>query len=453
MIVLKFGGTSVGSARNMKKVAKIITSIDTPKFVVFSAMSGTTNTLLLICDFYKEGNLTEAEIEIEKLHKKYQVEIQHLFENKEYLTEAKVLVSFIFNRLNSLLEEQNIINTGNEILAQGELLSTQIFKLYLDQENISSNLIPALSIMKIDKMGEPDKAFTANILQGILHKKQDNSIFITQGFICRNTLGDIDNLGRGGSDYTASLIGAAINADQIQIYTDIDGMHNNDPRYVDHTFSIEEISFDEAAELAYFGAKILHPQSLLPAKENNIPVLVKNTFEPLAKGTLICNNPRTDYHIRAVAAKDNIIAIKIKSFRMLLAYGFLKKIFEIFDHNKTSIDMITTSEVAVSLTIDNTKNIDQIINELSSYGSVEVDSKLSIICIAGDIAQNKKGITAEIFNSLTDIPIRMISYGGSNYNLSFLVKTNQKTEVLNLLNNSLFDKEKFKKTIKNKAFA
>lgn len=440
MIVLKFGGTSVGSSNNIKKVAKIISSNNTPKIVVLSAMSGTTNSLVEICNFYKKANLADAKLEIEILYRKYQKEIQNLFDNEEYLDKVKVLLSYIFNNLHSLLYKNEVINTEKVILAQGELLSTQIFQLYLEQENISSKLISALSFMKIDVMREPDKELISSNLQGIISKNKGIEIFVTQGFICRNTLGNIDNLDRGGSDYTASLIGAAVNASQIQIYTDIDGMHNNDPRYVDQTFSIEEISFDEAAELAYFGAKILHPQSLLPAKENNIPVLVKNTFDPQALGTLICNKPKSDYHIRAIAAKDDITAIKIKSYRMLLAYGFLKKIFEIFDKNKTSIDMITTSEVAVSLTIDNVQNIDQITDELSSFGSVEVDSELSIICIAGDIAQNNKGITATIFNSLKDIPIRMISYGGSNYNLSFLVKTSQKTEVLNLLNKGLFSK-------------
>lgn len=450
MIVSKFGGTSVGSAKNMKKVAKIITSNDVPKIIVLSAMSGTTNTLVMINDLYQKGNLVEARLEIKSLYMKYQNEIQDLFDKEAYIDKAEVFLGYIFHKLISLLEEQDIVNTKKVILAQGELLSTHIFQLYLEHENIQSTMISALSFMKIDVMREPDKAFITNKLQNILSKNKGNDIFITQGFICKNTLGDIDNLERGGSDYTASLIGAAIDASKIEIYTDIDGMHNNDPRYVDQTFSIDEISFDEAAELAYFGAKILHPQSLLPAKENNIPVLVKNTFYPQEAGTLICNNPKSDYHIRAIAAKDNITAIKIKSYRMLLAYGFLKKIFEIFDSNKTSIDMITTSEVAVSLTIDNTKNIDIINNELSSFGSVEIDSDLSIICIAGDIAQNKKGITAEIFNSLKEIPIRMISYGGSNYNLSFLVKTDKKIEVLNLLNNGLF--EELLKT-KDKALA
>jgi len=280
--------------------------------------------------------------------------------------------------------------------------------------------------------------FIEHNLKRILFANSACNLFITQGFICKNPAGEIDNLARGGSDYSASLIGAAIDADQIQIYTDIDGMHNNDPRFVDKTFSLEEISFDEAAELAYFGAKILHPQSILPAREKNIPVLLKNTFKPEAKGTLICNSVNTKYDIKAIAAKDGITAIKIKSYRMLLAYGFLKKIFEIFDRNRTSIDMITTSEVAVSLTIDNTKNLPEILDELKTYGTIEVDSDLTIICIAGNISQNKRGITAAIFNALSEIPIRMISYGGSNYNLSFLVKTSDKIAVLNLLNRGLF---------------
>ena len=291
--------------------------------------------------------------------------------------------------------------------------------------------------MRIDHNGEPEAERIQQNLRKVLHSDSGNRTYITQGYICRNHLNEIDNLRRGGSDYSASLIGAAADARQIQIWTDIDGMHNNDPRYEENTFSVGELSFDEAAELAYFGAKILHPQSIIPAKENNIPVLLKNTFRPDSPGTLIHQGAEVR-SIRAVAAKDNITAIKIKSYRMLMAYGFLKNVFEVFEDHKTAIDMITTSEVAVSLTIDNTTKLAQIKKGLQGFGTIEVDSDLSIICIAGDISQNKKGVTASIFNSLKDIPIRMISYGGSNYNLSFLVKTSDKLAVLNLLNEGLF---------------
>jgi len=438
MIISKFGGTSVGSAENMRKVARIITSDRKPKIVVLSAMSGTTNALVSIAGHLKNSMVAEAEFETRFLYNKYLKEVADLFQNEEYKDKGRIYIEYIFNHIQSyfLVPFNKVIE--NVLLAQGELISTHLFQLYLEQEKIPSKLIPALSFMRIDEQSEPDKEFISQNLKRVLSAQNGCNLYITQGFICKNPAGEIDNLARGGSDYTASLIGAAIEAEQIQIYTDIDGMHNNDPRYVDRTFSLEEISFDEAAELAYFGAKILHPQSILPAREKNIPVLLKNTFKPEARGTLICNSNNTKYDVRAIAAKDGITAIKIKSYRMLLAYGFLKKIFEIFDRNKTAIDMITTSEVAVSLTIDNTSNLSEILDELKTYGTIEVDSELTIICIAGNISQNKKGITAAIFNAISEIPIRMISYGGSNYNLSFLVKTSDKIAVLNLLNQGLF---------------
>jgi aspartate kinase len=330
------------------------------------------------------------------------------------------------------------------ILSKGEIISTVLFQLLLEQKNAKSILISALDFMKIDDFGGPKINLIKEKLTGIIKANYSNEVYVTQGFICKNGNNEIGNLERGGSDYSASLIGAAVGASEIQIWTDINGMHNNDPRYVDHTTSIEEISFEEAAELAYFGAKILHPQSIIPAKEKNIPVLIKNTFRPKDRGTLIHTHAKPK-KIRAIAAKDNITAIKIKSYRMLMAYGFLKKIFEVFEQNETAIDMITTSEVAVSLTIDNIENLENIVNELKGFGNIELDSELSIICIAGNLAQNKKGITSKIFNSLKEIPIRMISYGGSNYNLSFLVKTSDKIAVLNLLNKDLFKRFRVKK--------
>jgi len=372
------------------------------------------------------------------LNIKYLNIVKKLYNKGESIKKASSLLSLHNNLLLSLVNEVYTTKIQKIILAQGEIVSTNLFQLYLNEIEENSELISALDFMIIDQNNEPSIEYIKENLTKLLSKSPSTKTFITQGFICKNQKNEIDNLQRGGSDYTASIIGAAIASSQIQIWTDIDGMHNNDPRFVDQTFSIEEISFDEAAELAYFGAKILHPQSIIPAKERNIPVLLKNTFKPEAKGTLIFNNARVE-KIRAVAAKDNITAIKIKSYRMLLAYGFLKKIFEVFDQNQTPIDMITTSEVAVSLTIDNTAKLERIIQELEGFGSIEVDNDLSIICIAGNIAQNKKGVTAAIFNCLVDIPIRMISYGGSNYNLSFLVKTQDKVAVLNLLNEGLFN--------------
>lgn len=437
MIILKFGGTSVGTVENIKKVAKIVVANDEPKIVVLSAMSGVTNTLQKISNLLYLNNYEEAKLEIQILSNKYKSIIHRLFNFETSFNKADVMLTYHSNLLLSILDIDFEEKYEKIILAQGELVSTNLFQLFLEEIGESSNLISAIDFMNININGEPEVQTIENKLLNIISNRLDTKTFITQGFICKNTKGEIDNLKRGGSDYTASIIGAAIDATQIQIWTDIDGMHNNDPRFVDHTVSIDEISFDEAAELAYFGAKILHPQSIIPAKEKNIPVLIKNTFKPEAKGTLIHHNaiPKS---IRAVAAKDDITAIKIKSYRMLMAYGFLKKIFEVFDKNQTAIDMITTSEVAVSLTIDNTQNIDKIIRELEGFGSIEIDSKLTIICIAGDLAQNKKGITSSIFNCLKDTPIRMISYGGSNHNLSFLVKTSDKIAVLNLLNNGLF---------------
>ena len=436
MIVLKFGGTSVGSVENFRKVAKIVQKTSGDKIVVLSAMSGVTNSLVRISALLNAGKNKDAEILIQELNEKYLVVAKELLESDDAYYKAQVVLKKQHQILLSMTFEEFSEKNERIIMAQGELVSTNLFQLYMEEVDGESVLLSALDFMQIDQFGEPKTEVIKERLTKIL-ANHEASTFITHGFICRNEKNDIDNLNRGGSDYSASLIGAALVADQIQIWTDIDGMHNNDPRYVDHTFSVKEMSFDEAAELAYFGAKILHPQSIIPAQESNIPVLLKNTFKPESKGTLI-HNKASVQKIRAIAAKDNITAIKIKSYRMLMAYGFLKKIFEVFEEHKTSIDMITTSEVAVSLTIDNTIKLDAITTELQGFGNIEVDEDLSIICIAGDLAQNKKGITSAIFNGLKDIPIRMISYGGSNYNLSFLVKTADKIAVLNILNEGLF---------------
>ena len=441
MIVLKFGGTSVGSVENFRKVARIVSSVEGSKIVVLSAMSGVTNTLVAISKFLYSGEAARAQGLIEELNDKYNRVLEELLETEALRERARQLLDDHLDLLLRISSEPFTAVQERIVLAQGELISTNLFHLYLEESGHDNRLLNALDFMRTDPNGEPQLDFIAKQLGRSLENLGSNATCITQGFICRNSEGQIANLKRGGSDYSASLIGAALEADQIQIWTDIDGMHNNDPRYVEKTHSVAEMSFDEAAELAYFGAKILHPQSIIPAREKNIPVLLKNTFRPEAAGTLIHQGaPVRD--IRAIAAKDDITAIKIKSYRMLMAYGFLKKVFEVFEKHKTSIDMITTSEVAVSLTIDDTTHLSEIKRGLQGFGTIEVDSELSIICIAGDIAQNKKGITAAIFGSLRDIPIRMISYGGSNYNLSFLVKTTDKVAVLNLLNEGLFKEMK-----------
>ena len=438
MIVLKFGGTSVGTAKSIQQVVDIITKIDEPKIVVLSAVSGTTNSLLEISKLIHNNEKDKASFCLNQLHNSYKNLIERLYNTSEFKNKAKAFVSSKFNGIATLIKNDDRCNIDNIIVAQGEILSTNLVQLYLEESQVRSSLISALDFMEIDQNNEPKIESIADKL--FLLPSINQNIWITQGFICRNESGEIANLQRGGSDYTASLIGAAINAKEIQIWTDIDGMHNNDPRYVDNTFSLEEISFDEAAELAYFGAKILHPQSLIPAKENNIPVLLKNTFNPSSKGTIIKNNSIKN-GVTAIAAKDGITAIKIKSYRMLLAYGFLKKVFEVFEKYQTPIDMITTSEIAVSLTIDDATNLEKIITELTPFGKIEIDSNLSIICVAGDFSQNKEGISANVFNSLREIPIRMISYGGSNYNTSLLVKSTDKIDALNSLNNGLFKEQ------------
>jgi len=443
MVVLKFGGTSVGNASNIKKVAQIVNSYNGSKIVVLSAVAGTTNALVLINDFIFSNKKENAISEINTLEFSYHKLIEELYVSEYYQSKALGFIQFSFDYLRSFIKQGH--NNEKIILAQGEIISTNLFHMYLSELGSDSKLIDALDFMSIDEHNEPLMVAIESKLKAILNNDHHYKTYITQGFICTNNLGAIDNLKRGGSDYTASLIGAAINATEIQIWTDIDGMHNNDPRYVENTFSINEISFDEAAELAYFGAKILHPQSIIPAQKNNIPVLLKNTFNPGDKGTIIKNCTNSE-GVRAIAAKDNIIAIKIKSYRMLMAYGFLKNIFEVFERHQTAIDMITTSEVAVSITIDNATHLDKIIEELYAIGKVEYDQDMSIICLAGNFSQSGKGISASVMNCLKDVSIRMISYGGSNYNMSLLIATEDKVKALNLLNEGLFVTKQLQKT-------
>jgi len=438
MIVLKFGGTSIGSAESIEKVVEIIASTSGKKVVVFSAFSGVTNLLVHINTQYEIRDTATLSKSLNLLEVKCRDIISNLFKLHSYKQIALNFIDFKIKEIASYAHEGYSEENTKLIVAQGEIISTHIIQFYLQEKKISSTLISALDFMEIDHNEEPVPSKIATFLSPQIYSESSDDLFITQGFICKK-MNQVDNLKRGGSDYTASLIGAALDASEIQIWTDIDGMHNNDPRFVENTFSIEEISFDEAAELAYFGAKILHPQSLIPAKEKNIPVRLKNTFNASQKGTVIKNDALTN-GVTSIAAKDGITAIKIKSFRMLLAYGFLKKVFEVFETYKTPIDMITTSEVAVSLTIDDDSNLQKITSELTELGSVEVDTDLSIVCVAGDFSQNKEGISAEVFNSLKDIPIRMISYGGSDYNTSLLVKTSDKKRALNALNRGLFPK-------------
>jgi aspartate kinase len=437
MRVLKFGGTSVGSAQRMKEVADLVDD-GIQKIVVLSAMSGTTNSLVEIASHLYQKNHDAANEIISSLEEKYEKEVTQLFKSEEYITKGKELIKSHFEFNKSFTIDMFTVFEEKAILAQGELISTALFHYYLQENGKDSALMPALDYMRIDKKNEPDADYIKENIEKVISEQGEKNIYITQGYICRNAFGEIDNLQRGGSDYSASLIGAAINADEIQIWTDIDGMHNNDPRYVEKTQSISELSFDEAAELAYFGAKILHPTSVLPAKLANIPVRLLNTMEPKAEGTLISSKQRKE-RMAAVAAKDGITAIKIKSGRMLLAYGFLRKVFEIFESYKTPIDMITTSEVGVSVTIDDNTHLNEIVNDLNKYGTVDVDHDKVIVCVVGDLIADNKGYANAIFDAVKDIPIRMISYGGSNYNLSLLINAEDKKQALNLLSDKLFN--------------
>lgn len=434
---MKFGGTSVGSAQRMKEVAQLVTSNDEKKIVVLSAVSGTTNKLVSIGESLFKQDKEEASNKINELKKEYVALIKDLYQSEENLNRAKELLQENFNYLHSFTKDLFTIYEERALLAQGELLSTNLFKIYCDEKAIKAALIPALDFMRIDKNLEPDEYYIQSNLEKELSKYLETPIFITQGYICRNAFGEIDNLKRGGSDYTATLVGAAIKAEEVQIWTDIDGMHNNDPRVVDGTQPVEALSYNEAAELAYFGAKILHPSCVWPAQKHNIPIALKNTMQPDAKGTIISSY--TDKNrITAIAAKDGITAIKIRSGRMLNAYGFLRNVFEVFERYKTPIDMITTSEVAVSLTIDDSSRLSEILDELKKYAHVEVDDKQTIVCVVGDFLSDKRGYAEQIFGSLTDIPIRMISYGGSNNNVSILVNEDDKNAALKALHVGLF---------------
>ncbi len=434
---MKFGGTSVGSAERMKNVASLITESGEPNFVVLSAMSGTTNSLVEISDYLYKKNPEGANEVINALEKKYQQHVEELYSTDEYKQKTREFLAEEFDYLRSFTKDLFTSFEEKTIVAQGEVMSTNMVVNYLNEQGVKAVLLNALDFMRTDKNADPDPQYIKEKLRAIMEKNEGYQIYITQGFICRNAYGEVDNLQRGGSDYTASLIGAALPADEIQIWTDIDGMHNNDPRVVEHTDAIHQLNFEEAAELAYFGAKILHPTCVQPAKFAGIPVRLKNTMDPKADGTII-DNVLIRGKIKAVAAKDNITAIKIKSSRMLLATGFLRKIFEIFESYQTPIDMLATSEVGVSMSIDNHSHLNEIVDELKKYGTVTVDTNMCIVCVVGDLDWSNLGFETIATDAMRDIPVRMISYGGSNYNISFLIKESDKKRALQSLSDTLF---------------
>ena len=437
MKVMKFGGTSVGSPKRIKEVSSLITETGEPIFIVLSAMSGTTNSLVEISNYLYKKNPDGANEIINCLENKYMLHVEELYTTEVYKQKTREFLHNEFDYLRSFTKNLFTSFEEKSIVAQGEIMSTNMVVNYLQENGVKAVLLNALDFMRTDKNGEPHLQTIKEKLSEIMKANEGYQIYLTQGFICRNAYGEIDNLLRGGSDYTASLVGAALPAEEIQIWTDIDGMHNNDPRVVEDTEALHQLNFDEAAELAYFGAKILHPTCVLPAKYANIPVRLKNTMDPKAEGTLI-NNVVVKGKFKAVAAKDNITAVKIKSSRMLLATGFLRKIFEIFESYQTPIDMITTSEVGVSMSIDNNTHLDEIVNELKKYGTVTVDTDMCIICVVGDLDWNNLGFESQALDAMKNIPVRMISYGGSNHNISFLIREADKKQALQSLSAILF---------------
>ena len=439
MKVMKFGGTSVGNPQRMKEVTNLVTKSGEPVFVVLSAMAGTTNLLVEISDYLYKKNSDGANEVINRLEHDYNRHVEELYSQEETKAATREFLQSEFDYLRSFTKELFTSFEEKSILAQGEIISTNMIVNYMKEIGIKAVLVNALDFMRTDKNSEPDPVYIKEKLKAILDEHEGAQVYLTQGYICRNAYGEIDNLQRGGSDYTASLVGAAINAEEIQIWTDIDGMHNNDPRVVDNTAPVHQLHFEEAAELAYFGAKILHPTCVQPAKYAGIPVRLLNTMDPEAEGTTISN--KTEYgKIKAVAAKDNITAIKIKSSRMLLATGFLRKVFEIFESYQTSIDMICTSEVGVSMSIDNSSHLGEIVDELKKYGTVTVDTNMCIICVVGDLDWSNIGFESLALDAMKDIPVRMVSYGGSNYNISFLIREEDKKRALQKLSDTIFNK-------------
>ena len=438
MKVLKFGGTSVGSAERMQNVVNLIADGET-KIVVLSAMSGTTNSLIEFTNYLRNGNINGACEHSTFLQTKYMQTIKDLYKTDEAAKRALEKVNEIFAHLRELAQQPLSDELEKEIVAQGEIISTNMVTIYMREQGHDVELLNALDFMRLTVNGEPDLGYIRENLLPLLDLEKEGKIYITQGFICMNHEGSYDNLQRGGSDYTATLIGSAVNAGEVQIWTDIDGVHNNDPRIVENTTPVRNLHFEESAELAYFGAKILHPTCILPAKLTGTPVRLLNTMDPSAEGTRIDNNLTRPGEIKAIAAKDNITAIKIKSGRMLLAYGFLRKVFEVFETYKTSIDMVCTSEVGVSVSIDDDKRLDDIVAELQKIGTISVDRNMCIICVVGDLNWENVGFEARAMEAMKDIPVRMVSYGGSNYNISFLVREEDKVRALRALSASIFD--------------
>ena len=440
MKVLKFGGTSVGSAERMQNVVRLISDGE-PKIVVLSAMSGTTNSLIEFTNYLRNGNVNGACEHSTFLQTKYMQTIKDLYKSEEAIKSATNKVNEIFAHLRDLATKPLCDDLEKEIVAQGEIISTNMVTIYMRELGLDVELLNALDFMRLNVNGEPDIAYIREHLLPLIDMEKRGKIYITQGFICMNHEGSYDNLQRGGSDYTATLIGSAVNADEVQIWTDIDGVHNNDPRIVENTKPVRNLHFEESAELAYFGAKILHPTCILPAKLTGTPVRLLNTMDPTAEGTRIDNNLTRPGEIKAIAAKDNITAIKIKSGRMLLAYGFLRKVFEIFETYHTSIDMICTSEVGVSVSIDDDKRLDEIVAELQKIGTITVDKNMCIVCVVGDLNWENTGFEARAMEAMKDIPVRMVSYGGSNYTISFLVREEDKVRALRSLSASIFEEK------------
>ena len=437
MKIMKFGGTSVGTPQRMKEVTSLVTKSGNPVFVVLSAMSGTTNSLVEISDYLYKKNPDGANEVINRLEEKYMKHVEELYSTDEMKQQTRDFLKDEFNYLRSFTKEIFTSFEEKSIVAQGEMMSTNMVTNYMKELGVKVTLLNALDFMRTDKNAEPDPVYIKEKLAAVMEQNEGQQVYVTQGFICRNAYGEVDNLQRGGSDYTASLIGAALDAEEIQIWTDIDGMHNNDPRVVDKTSPVHQLHFEEAAELAYFGAKILHPTCIQPAKYAGIPVRLLNTMDPDAEGTTISN--QTEYgKIKAVAAKDNIIAIKIKSSRMLLATGFLRKVFEIFESYQTPIDMVCTSEVGVSMSIDNSAHLGEIVDELKKYGTVTVDTGMCVICVVGDLDWSNIGFETRVLDAMKNSPVRMISYGGSNYNISFLIREEDKKRALQSLSTNLF---------------
>lgn len=439
MKVMKFGGTSVGTPARMKEVTRLVTASGQPVFVVLSAMSGTTNSLVEISNYLYRKNPEGANDVINALEAKYMKHVEELHSTDEWKKNTRDILKERFAFLRSFTKGTFTSFEEKQVVAQGEIMSTNMVANYMKEQGIKATLLDSLEFMRTDKNSEPDTSFIKEHLTDVMNREEAHQVYVAQGFICQNAYGEVDNLQRGGSDYTASLIGAALNAEEIQIWTDIDGMHNNDPRVVDKTSPVHQLHFEEAAELAYFGAKILHPTCVQPAKFAGIPVRLLNTMEPEAEGTTISND--TEYgKIKAVAAKDNITAIKIKSSRMLLATGFMRKVFEVFENYNTAIDMVCTSEVGVSMSIDNDSRLSDIVDELKKYGTVTVDKDMCIICVVGDLDWSNVGFETLATDAMKDIPVRMISYGGSNYNISFLIKASDKKRALQSLSDTLFNK-------------